>query len=93
MVPAQTWSNINATPPRFSLGGGRYVFMGVGTFGTATLQALAPDGTTLLTVTGAALSANGYVNFEVAGGTYQLTLAGTTGFYGTINQIPLSPAN
>ena len=47
----------------------------------------------LLPVTGAALSANGYVNFEIGKGqTCQLTIATTTAVYASISQIPLSPA-
>lgn len=88
------WSNISATPAQFQLGGGRYVFTAVaGSWGTATLEVLGPDGTTLLAVTGGALSANGYVPFEV--GTEQLltlTLSGVTAFYGAISQVPLSQA-
>lgn len=93
-VNVVSWQNIAATPAAFQLAGGRYQFTAIAaSWGTATLQVLGPDNTTLLTVTNAALSANGYVNFEIGEGQQcTLTLSGVTGFYGAIARIPLSPA-
>jgi hypothetical protein len=89
-----SWPGISVTPPRFNLPGGRMQMMGIAqVWGTATLQAVAPDGTTLLNVTGGNLTANSYVIFETAPGLFQLTLTGVTNLFGSILQIPLNPAN
>lgn len=94
-INVQSWLDIAATPAAFSLAGGTYQFTGVATdWGTATLETLGPDSSTLLPVTDAALSANGYVIFQIGKGqTCTLTLSGVTGFYGSISEVPLSPGN
>lgn len=98
------WSNITATavptsPPgcgnkysnSFSLNaGGIYQLSAVATtFGTgAQLNAVGPDGATLLPVS-SSLTANGGQTLDLPPGAYVLTLTGTfVGFYATLTRLP-----
>jgi len=81
------FSDIDATPADFGLSGGQYSLQIVaGTWGTATLNQIGPDGSTLLPV-GSAISANGQTLFTVGGGQFQLTLSGASGLYARISAV------
>lgn len=60
--------------------GGKGTFAAWGTFGagTAKLQWSPDGGTTWLDVSSASLTANGYINFEIAPGKLRANLAGAT---------------
>jgi len=75
-----SFTNINTTPAAFVLRGGNYGLTVHATFGggSVTLQRRAPDGTTFVTVM-TALTADGYSNANLPGGTYQLLITTATG--------------
>jgi hypothetical protein len=77
-----SFSNISATPTSFSLRGGLYGVTSKGTWGggSATLQRLAPDATTYITVL-TAIAADGYATVSLPPGTYQLLIATATAVY------------
>ena len=86
-VERVTFSNVSATPPRFTLRGGSYGVMVNGTtVGTSTLQRLSVDGVTFVTCL-TAFAAAGYASVNLPAGTYQLGLAGSTGVYADITGI------
>jgi hypothetical protein len=88
-----TFGNISATPPNFTLDGGRYMAAAVVGAGTVALNVVGPDGSTLLPVADGNLSAGGLTIVEIGKGQEcQLTLSGASGVYVSISQIPLSPA-
>ena len=62
-LTVKSWSNISATPAVFTLPGGLYGVTVIGTFGpgTISLQRLAPDGSTYVTVM-TAFTAAGYAS-------------------------------
>jgi hypothetical protein len=76
------FKNITATPASFSLRGGNYGVTAHATWGggSVTLQRLAADGATYVTVL-TAFSADGYGNVNLPNGTYQLLVATATGIY------------
>lgn len=87
-IDGTSFLNIRMTPATFTLDGGTYgVVIVASTWGTATLQILAPNGITFLPVL-AAMSANGTAVVQVPAGVYQLTLAGASGVYFLIRRIP-----
>jgi hypothetical protein len=85
-VEKVAFSNISSTPAPFTLRGGSY---GVSAHssswggGSATLQRLAPDGSTYVTVL-TAFSADGYASANLPAGTYQLAIATVTAVYADI---------
>jgi len=70
---------VTSTTATFQLVGGKYWFSVVGQFnsGTATLQRIGPDGTTLVTVA-TALTASGGNTADLPPGKYQITITGST---------------
>ncbi|MBR0936688.1 hypothetical protein [Bradyrhizobium jicamae] len=86
-IRAIAWNGISATPATFVLRGGAYgLTLHAGTWGTATLQRLMPDGSTLVSVM-TAQSADGYLNVNLPNGTYQLTLFSISGLIGDLVSI------
>jgi len=83
----------SATPASFSLLGGLYGVMVSATWGggSVTLQGLALDGSTLVTVL-TAFSANGYATVYLPPGVYVFTIATASVVYASISPIPL-PTN
>ena len=81
-VEVHSFSNISATPATFTLRGGQYAVTVHATWGggSLTLQRLAPDGATYVTVL-TAFSADGYATVNLPSGTYQLTIATATAIY------------
>lgn len=77
-----TFSNISATPAAFKLQGGLYGVTAHATWGggTVTLQRLAPDGSTYVTVL-TAITADGYASVALPNGTYRLLVATATAIY------------
>jgi hypothetical protein len=77
-----SFKNISATPPSFNLRGGSYGVVVIGTFGggSVTLQRLALDGATYVTVL-TAFAAAGYASANLPAGTYQVLVATATGVY------------
>jgi len=68
-------SNSNASSATFLLKAGKYFIEVIGsTFGTVTLQKLAPDGSTFLAAV-TAFSANGTASADLPSGTYKIALA------------------
>lgn len=76
------YKNISATPAVFQLRGGNYGLTVTATWGggSLTLQRLAADGTTYVTVS-PAITVDGYVNINLPNGTYKLLLATATALY------------
>ena len=67
-----------ATASGIRLKGGRYGILAGGSFTSVTLQMLAPDGTTYVTVgTSTTFSAAGYATIDLPAGVYQLALVAT----------------
>jgi hypothetical protein len=79
---SQTFTNIAATPASFFLRGGLYGVTAKGTWsaGSATLQRLAPDATTYITVL-TAIAADGYATVSLPPGTYRVLIATATAVY------------
>lgn len=79
---ALTFSNISATPTAFTLDGGVYGILAKATWGggSVTLQRLAFDATTYVTVL-TALAADGYATASLPPGTYRLLVATSTAIY------------
>jgi hypothetical protein len=79
---AVTFSNIAATPTAFTLRGGLYGVTSKGTWGggSATLQRLAPDNATYVTVL-TAIAADGYATVQLPPGTYRLLITTATAVY------------
>jgi hypothetical protein len=72
---AKAFSNISATTAAFPLKGGKMMLACIAsTYGTVTLQALGPDGSTYLTAA-TAFSANGTETADLAGGMYRVAVA------------------
>lgn len=83
------FSNLSATPTTpFTLRGGAYGVTVHATWGggSVTLQRLAADGSTYVTVLDA-FTADGYASVNLPGGTYQLTIATATGVYADVTSI------
>lgn len=76
------FKNVAATQGPFVLRGGNYGITVSATFGggSVTLQRLAPDGSTYVTVL-PAFTAAGYQNANLPSGTYQLLVATATAIY------------
>jgi len=85
----QAFKNISATPAAFDLIGGQYGISYVATWGggSVTLQKLAADGSTYVTVM-TAYAANGYATVYLPRGTYQFTVATASAIYLGIDRIP-----
>lgn len=80
--------NLSATATAFNLTGGLYGITVSATWssGTVTLQRLAADGATYVTVV-TAFSANGYASAQLPQGTYKMTIATATAVYYDITPI------
>ena len=76
------FKNISATPAAFVLRGGNYGVTIHATWGggSVTLQRLAADGATYITVT-TAFAADGFVTLNLPNGQYQLLVATATAIY------------
>lgn len=87
-VEKQVWSNISATPASFTLRGGQYALTATASWGggSATLQRLAPDGTTYVTCL-TALTVDGYATVNLPSGTYRLAVATATALYADLVSI------
>jgi hypothetical protein len=71
----KAFSNVSATTSQFLLKGGRYLLACIAsTYGTVTLQALGPDGSTWLTAA-TAFAANGTETADLCPGQYRVALA------------------
>lgn len=70
--------------------GGKYGVLATASWGggSATLKALAADGTTYVTVL-AAITADGYVTVDLPPGQYEWVVATSTGVYVTVARIPI----
>jgi hypothetical protein len=78
----------DTTPANFQITGGRYGIDAMASaWGTATLNKIGQDGSTLIAAA-TAFSANGTKLVDLPPGLYQLTLSGTTGFKGCISRVP-----
>jgi hypothetical protein len=77
-----TFTNIAATPASFALRAGLYGITSKGTWGggSATLQRLAADNATYITVL-TAITADGYATVQLPPGTYRLLIATATAVY------------
>jgi len=82
-------SNISADTDAFGLRGGLYGVLMVATWGggSVTLEGLAPDGTTWVTVL-TAFTANAYATVSLPPGQYRLNLATATALYAAVARIP-----
>lgn len=82
------FTNISETPTAFALRGGLYAVTVMATWGggSATLQRLANDGSTYVTVL-TAFTANGYATVSLPPGTYRLLIATATAVYADITSI------
>lgn len=87
---SKQFSNISATTSAFRLKGGKYGVTVVATFGggSVTLQGLAFDGSTFVTVL-AAFTAAGYATVDLPPGQYQLAVATATAVYASVTSVPL----
>ena len=100
VTESKLFSAISATTAAFTLKGGRYIFSGlttIATSGSAYLQTVLPDGSTLITVkdiggTAAGVTATGswWQAVDLCPGTYQITLSGTTASdtYAAVTSVP-----
>ena len=81
-VEKQTFSNISATTATFTLRGGNYGVTCKATWGggNVVLQRLSPDATSYVNVI-TALTADGYANNNLPGGTYRLAVTTATAVY------------
>lgn len=82
------FSNITETPAAFTLRGGLYAVTVMATWGggSVTLQRLAADATTYVTVV-AAFTANSFVTVSLPPGTYRLLVATSTAIYVDVTSI------
>ena len=87
-VEQVTFSNISATPAVFTLRGGHYAITAIATWGggSVTLQRLAADASTYVTVL-TALTANNFQTLNLPGGTYKLLVATATAIYVDITSV------
>lgn len=80
-IYSHAFSNIAATTASFTVRGGLYgMSVHAGAWGTVTLQRLAADGVTWVTVL-TAFTADGYAPQYLISGTYQILIASATGVY------------
>lgn len=78
-VDSKSFSGISANTPTFKLKGGYYMVAAVGTFTTVELQAVGPDGSTLLSLpTALKLTAAGMIAGYLPPGQYQFTVTATS---------------
>lgn len=82
------FSNIAATTAAFTLTGGRYAFTVAATFGggSVTLQVLAGDGSTWLTVSNQTAAAHATV--DLTPGSYRVAIATATAVYVNLGRVP-----
>lgn len=84
-----SFSNIDATTAAFVLRGGFYGVDVIADWGggSVTLEKLAGDGATFVTV-GSAITENGYLSQYLPPGTYKFVIATATGVYISVQRIP-----
>jgi hypothetical protein len=84
------FSNLSATPAQFALEGGEYAMFVSATWGggSVTLQGLAADGTTLVSLM-PAFTSNGYGYLDLPPGQYTLAVATATAVYISICRVPV----
>jgi len=89
VAESKPFNNISATTAAFTLKGGKYAVTVVATFGggSVTLQGLALDGTTFVTVL-AAFTANGFASVDLPPGQYRLTVATATAIFASVTSVP-----
>jgi hypothetical protein len=82
------FEDVDSTPAAFILRGGLYAVTIIATWGggSVTLQRLARDGTTYVTVT-TAFSDDAYVSISLPPGTYRLLMATATAMYADVTSI------
>lgn len=87
-IENNVFSNISASTAAFTLRGGNYGITVSATFGggSVTLQRLAPDAVTYVTVV-TAFTAAGYASANLPSGTYRLTIATATAVYADVVSI------
>jgi hypothetical protein len=79
----------SSSSARFTLEGGGYTLDALATWGggTVKVQAVGPDGSTLIN-TALTLSANGTISGALPAGTYQITVTTATAVYASLTSIP-----
>jgi hypothetical protein len=84
-IEVQRFTNISATTAGFTLRGGNYGLTCSATFGggSITLQRLATDGVTYVTVI-TALTQAGYASANLPSGTYRLAITTATAVYADV---------
>lgn len=93
-TPTESILFTSALPGPFTLKGGRYMVGCIGTgFGTVTLQALLPDGTSYSGVPNiagsvSAYSANGWQTFDLAPGQYKIVIVTATAVKVQASSVP-----
>lgn len=89
VAESKQFSNISASTAAFTLKGGKYAVAVVATFGggSVTLQGLAFDGTTFVTVL-AAFTAAGFATVDLPPGQYRLTIATATAVFASVTSVP-----
>lgn len=89
VTESKQFSNISATTAQFTLKGGKYAVSAVATFGggSVTLQGLAFDLTTFVTVV-AAFTAAGYAVIDLPPGQYRFTIATATAVFCSVTSVP-----
>lgn len=87
-VESFVFKNVSTTQGPFTLRGGQYAVTIHATWGggSATLQRLAADGSTYVTVL-TAFSADGYATVNLPSGTYQLAIATATALYADVTAV------
>jgi hypothetical protein len=82
------FSNISASTGAFTLQGGKYGLDISATWssGNAQLETLAADGSTWIAV-GSSITANGFSNYDLPPGQYQLAITSATAVYAALTKI------
>jgi len=86
---SKTFSNIGATTASFALFGGKYAISAKATgAGTMGLQAVGPDGSTMIAVHTAFAAVTGFIVADLPPGQYQFVIATFTAVFASITRIP-----
>lgn len=90
-IESQVYANVASNAGPFTLRGGQYAVTIIATaWGTVALQRQAADGSTFVSVPGAAFASNGFVAVDLPSGTYQFLVAGASGVYVDITSVIVS---
>lgn len=83
------FSDISATTGAFTLMGGKYGLDISATWnsGNAQLETLAADGSTWINV-GSSITANGFSNYDLPPGQYQIAITSATAVYAALSTVP-----